>query len=144
MLIGFEDKFMDAQARIISLCIELLETSNISADKIYVYFFQNEAQDFINAFFEKDKKIYSLNEWFSYEEIDEFFDCGIEDVENIIDICNTYESKCPNVFKLIYNIKTKAFDSNYEYEDIISEKDCDLIDEFEKWKKICRDNLTKY
>ena len=55
MLIGFEDKFMDAQARIISLCIELLETSNISADKIYVYIFQNEAQDFINAFFEKDK-----------------------------------------------------------------------------------------
>jgi superfamily I DNA and RNA helicase len=51
MLIGFEDKFMDAQARIISLCIELLETSNISADKIYVYIFQNEAQDFINALY---------------------------------------------------------------------------------------------
>lgn len=143
MLIGFEDKFMDAQARIISLCIELLETSNISADKIYVYIFQNEAQDFINAFFEKDKKIYSLNEWFSYEEIDKFFDCGIEDVENIIDICNTYKSKCPKVFKLIFNIKTKAFDSNYDYEDIISEKDCDLVDEFEKWKKICIDNLTE-
>ena len=37
MLKGFEDAFVDAQANVISLCLELLKNSEKSADVIYVY-----------------------------------------------------------------------------------------------------------
>ena len=139
---GFEDAFTDAQVNVVSLCLELLKNSGISADKAYIFMFQNDVQDSINAFFEKDGKLFSLNEWFSDEQIDEFFDCGIEDIENIIEICDTYEGKCPNVFKLVYDIRTKAFDADYLYEDIISNGDSGLVEEFENWKKECKDKLA--
>lgn len=140
MLKGFEDAFTDAQARAVSLFLELLENANVTADKLYIYMFQNEVQHFFNAFLEKTDKIYSLHELFSYDEIDEFFDCGLEDIENIIEVCDTYDSKCPNEFRLIYNINTKAFDSEYRYEDFISD-DCDVVDVFENWQKECNDKL---
>ena len=135
MLEGFENAFTDAQANVVSLCLELLEKSNKSADKVYIYLFQNDVQDFINAFFEKDGKIYILNDWFTDEQIDEFFDCGVENIEQIIEVCNTYEGECPNVFKLIYNVNTKKLDTDYLYEDIISNGDSGLVEEYEKWKK---------
>ena len=37
---------------------------------------------------------------FSEEEIDGFFDCGVEDIENIIDICKAYDAKCPHEYRL--------------------------------------------
>ncbi len=140
MLKGFEDAFTDAQARVVSLSLELLEISEITADKVYIYIFQNKVQDFINAFFEKDSKLYTLNDWFSDDQIKDFFSCGIDDVENIIEVCKTYDGKCPNEFKLIYNIKTKAFDSEYQYEDYISE-DCGVVGTFKKWFNECKDKL---
>ena len=36
--------------------------------------------------FEKEGNLYTTSELFSEEEIDDFFDCGVEDIENIIDI----------------------------------------------------------
>jgi hypothetical protein len=142
MLEGFEDAFTDAQANVVSLCLELLENSDKSADKVYIYLFQNDVQDFINAFFEKDGQIYSLNDWFTDEQVDEFFDCGVEDIENIIEICDTYDGKCPNVFKLIYNVNTKAFDTDYVYEDIISDSDIGLVEDFQNWREECKSKLS--
>ena len=40
MLKGFEDAFVDVQASVISLCLELLSNSGRTAEKIYVYFFK--------------------------------------------------------------------------------------------------------
>ena len=86
MLEGFEDAFVDAQSRVVSLCLELLKNSEKEADKIYIYLFQNDEEDYIDAFFEKEGNLYTTSELFSEEEIDDFFDCGVEDIENIIDI----------------------------------------------------------
>lgn len=143
MLKGFEDAFMDAQARIVSLSLELLNVSEIEADKIYTYIYQNDVQKFFNSFFEKDKKIYRLNDWFDDEQINEYFDCGEEDIDNIIDVCNTFDGKCPHEFKLIYNIKTKAFDSNYNYDDIIDDGDKNLVDIYHDWVRECKEGLNK-
>ena len=41
MLKGFEDAFVDVQASVISLCLELLSNSGRTAEKIYVYLYQN-------------------------------------------------------------------------------------------------------
>ena len=103
MLEGFEDAFVDAQSRVVSLCLELLKNSEKEADKIYIYLFQNDDEDYIDAFFEKEGNLYTTNELFSEEEIDVFFDCGVEDIENIIDICKAYDAKCPHEYRLVYN-----------------------------------------
>lgn len=121
MLEGFEEAFVDAQSRVVSLCLELLKNSEKKADKIYIYLFQNDDEDYIDAFFEKEGNLYTTSELFSEEEIDDFFDCGVEDIENIIDICKAYDVKCPHEFRLTYNVISKSFDSNYNYDNVTTE-----------------------
>lgn len=53
MLEGFEEAFVDAQSRVVSLCLELLKNSEKKADKKYIYLFQNDDEDYIDAFLKK-------------------------------------------------------------------------------------------
>ena len=142
MLQGFEDAFTDAQARTISLALELLENNKKEADMIYIYIYQSDTQIFFNAFFAKDKKIYLLNDWFDDDQINDFFDCGVEDVDNIVEVCDTYDGKCPYEFKLSYNVKTKSFDAKYNYDDIDMETDVDLVDIYKEWQKECEYEIS--
>lgn len=142
MLQGFEDAFTDAQARTISLALELLENNKKEADMIYIYIYQSDTQIFFNAFFAKDKKIYLLNDWFDDDQINDFFDCGMEDVDNIVEVCDTYDGKCPYEFKLSYNVKTKSFDAKYNYDDIAMENDVDLVDIYKEWQKECESEIS--
>lgn len=142
MLQGFEDAFTDAQARTISLALELLENNKKEADMIYIYIYQSDTQIFFNAFFAKDKKIYLLNDWFDDDQINDFFDCGVEDVDNIVEVCDTYNGKCPYEFKLSYNVKTKSFDAKYNYDDIAMENDVDLVDIYKEWQKECESEIS--
>lgn len=142
MLQGFEDAFTDAQARTISLALELLENNKKEADMIYIYIYQSDTQIFFNAFFAKDKKIYLLNDWFDDDQINDFFDCGVEDVDNIVEVCDTYDGKCPYEFKLSYNVKTKSFDAKYNYDDIAMENDVDLVDIYKEWQKECESETS--
>ncbi|MDE5768708.1 MAG: hypothetical protein K2H82_04905 [Oscillospiraceae bacterium] len=138
MLDGFEDVFMEAQADVVSFALELLENAEILADKIYLYLFQNEVQYFFNAFLEINHQVYSLNALFSDPEIDAFLDAGIEAIEHIIQVCDTYQAKCPNELKLTYQIQTKAFDAKYGYEDFVTEQGESLVDRFKNWKNEIR------
>ena len=142
MLQGFEDAFTDAQARTISLALELLENNKKEADMIYINIYQSDTQIFFNAFFAKDKKIYLLNNWFDDDQINDFFDCGVEDVDNIVEVCDTYDGKCPYEFKLSYNVKTKSFDAKYNYDDIAMENDVDLVDIYKEWQKECESEIS--
>ena len=142
MLQGFEDAFTDAQARTISLALELLENNKKEADMIYIYIYQSDTQIFFNAFFAKDKKIYLLNNWFDDDQINDFFDCGVEDVDNIVEVCDTYDGKSPYEFKLSYNVKTKSFDAKYNYDDIAMENDVDLVDIYKEWQKECESEIS--
>ena len=142
MLQGFEDAFTDAQARTISLALELLENNKKEADMIYIYIYQSDTQIFFNAFFAKDKKIYLLNDWFDDDQINDFFYCGVEDVDNIVEVCDTYDGKCPYEFKLSYNVKTKSFDAKYNYDDIAMENDVDLVDIYKEWQKECESEIS--
>ena len=142
MLQGFEDAFTDAQARTISLALELLENNKKEADMIYIYIYQSDTQIFFNAFFAKDKKIYLLNDWFDDDQINDFFDFVVEDVDNIVEVCDTYDGKCPYEFKLSYNVKTKSFDAKYNYDDIAMENDVDLVDIYKEWQKECESEIS--
>ena len=120
MLKGFEDAFVDVQASVISLCLELLSNSGRTAEKIY-----------------------TTNDWFPAEKISDFFDCGVEDIEKLIDICNAYDSKCPHELKLIYNVVTKSFDSEYNYENIIDIGEKSVVELAKDWFDDCDKNITK-
>ena len=76
MLKGFEDAFVDAQASVISLGLELLSNSGKEAEKIYIYLYRNDEMDYINFFFEKEGKLYTRDDWFSSGEIRDFFYCA--------------------------------------------------------------------
>lgn len=131
----FEDEFMDAQAKVISLCLELLSLTNEKADKVYAYMFQNDVQDSINAAFGRNGKVFWLNDWFTDEQIDDFFDCGIEDIESIIEVCQQHNRKCPNTFKLVYGIETRSLDADYGYADLATEGDVGIDEDFMNWVK---------
>ncbi len=143
MLKGFEDAFVEAQASVISLCLEMLSNSGKKAEKIYVYLYQNNDIDYIDAFFESEGKLYTTNDWFSAEEISDFFDCGVEDIENLIDLCNAYDSKCPHELKLIYNVVTKSFDSEYNYENIVDTGEKSVFELVKDWMDDCDKSITK-
>ena len=143
MLKGFEDAFVDVQASVISLCLQLLSNSGRTAEKIYVYLYQNNDIDYIDAFFEQEGKLYTTNDWFPAEKISDFFDCGVEDIEKLIDICNAYDSKCPHELKLIYNVVTKSFDSEYNYENIIDIGEKSVFELATDWFDDCDKNITK-
>ena len=91
--------------------------------------------NYIDAFFEKEGNLYTTSELFSEEEIDDFFDCGVEDIENIIDICKAYDVKCPHEFRLTYNVISKSFDSNYNYDNVTEVLDKDVLELVEDWFK---------
>ena len=139
---GFEDAFVDAQANVISLCLELLKNSEKSADVIYVYILQNDDEEYIDAFFEKDGKLFTTNDWCSDAQIKEFFHCGIEDIESIVELCDTYDAKCPHEFKLVYNVNSKSFDSNYNYENATDVYDKDVIELVEEWFNECEKKIS--
>jgi hypothetical protein len=142
MLQGFEEAFTDAQASIVSLALELLENGEKEADMVYIYIYQNDSMNFVNAFFAKDKKIVLLNHWFEDEQILEFFGCMRKDMKHITEVCNKYDGKRPIEFRLSYNVNTKAFDAKYNYDDFAGDGDVDLVDVFEDWQKECEAELN--
>lgn len=141
MIKGFEDAFIDAQASVISLCLELLSNSKIEAEKVYTYLYRNDEMDYVDIFFEKEGKLYSKNDWFSAEEIRDFFYCAMDDLDNITNICKAYDSKCPFEFRLTYNVMTKSFDSKYNYEDIVNKDDIAVFDLVKEWFAECEKSI---
>lgn len=51
-----------------------------------------------------------------------------------------YSKPCPNEFRLIYDINTHSFDSEYSYEEI-NEDEKSLEEIFDEWIEECGKNL---
>ena len=109
---------------------------------VYIYIYQNDSMNFVNAFFAKDKKIVLLNHWFEDEQILEFFGCMRKDLKHITEVCNKYDGKCPIEFRLSYNVNTKAFDAKYNYDDFAGDGDVSLVDIYKGWQKECEAELN--
>ena len=116
----YEDEFMELQAGLISLCLELVSNN---VDKVYVYGSIEEKSFSFNAFFEKDRKIKTTNELVANQNaIWEFLDLGISDLKELKNICNRYKQPVPTELKLVYNNKTGKLDTKYKYKTICSAK----------------------
>lgn len=128
MLIGFEDAFTSVQAEYISLCLELAQNN---VDIVYAYIYQDSDMEMFNAFFRKDGKLHTADDFGSDEMVDRFLDIGVDDITKLVEVCDRYEHKCPNQIKMTYDVKTKHFDAQYVYAD--SEDDVDPNEVFFAW-----------
>ena len=64
-------------------------------------------------------------------------------IENIIDICKAYDVKCPHEFRLTYNVISKSFDSNYNYDNVTEALDKDVLELVEDWFNECNKSISE-
>ena len=128
----FEDEFMEAQSRIIALCVEF---AGNRADKVYAYGSIEESSISFNAFFKIDGQIKTTNNIAAdTDSIWDFLDLGESDLEKIKQICIHYGKPVPTELKMIYDCKCGKIDTKYKYESICSAKTgTDSSEIFMKW-----------
>lgn len=109
----FEDEFMDLHSSIIDLCREFTRDR---VDMIYAYCSIEDGAYSFNAFFTTNGKARSAWEMDISEEIrDAFFRIGIQETIKIGELCEEYGRPVPTQIKMIYDVKTKKFASEYQY-----------------------------
>ncbi|RHS52002.1 hypothetical protein DW959_10470 [Clostridium sp. AM46-21] len=113
MLKGFEDAFTDLQSEFVSLCMEY---TNGNVDKIYIYIYQDASQKMFNAIFVKGKDVISAGNFADDEASDEFLSIGTKDINKLVELCDKYQQKCPNEYKLEFDVATNKFDTSYRYD----------------------------
>ena len=128
----FEDEFMDAQASIISLC---LEVTGGRVDKVYAYCSNEKYCKMFNAFFVVNEEVKTLDELGVPDKpAFRFLKLGIEDIENIDAICKKHNMHAPTELKLCYDVTSRKFNADYKYEEVCSyEKGVDQDDVFRDW-----------
>ena len=128
----FEDDFMDLQAGLISLC---LEVTNEKVDKVFAYGSIEKKSTMFNAFFEVDGKIKTLDMLGVPQELAyQFLDLGIEDLEKLHPMAQEYSRPIPTELKMYYDVKTGKFRSEYKYEEICSARTGKTAgDVFDEW-----------
>lgn len=51
------------------------------------------------------------------EASDEFLSIGTKDISKLVELCDMYQQKCPNEYKLEFDVATHKFDASYRYDD---------------------------
>lgn len=138
----FEDEFMELQIRMVSTCLEGLEDSPSSnPEYMYIYAFDSSTQSFFNVFFVQEGKVVSFHDLgISDDIISQILDYGMDDVEELTELCNNRNKKAPNQYKLTYNFETDKLDTNYIYDDL-GESNSSPADEFIAWKESVAQSL---
>lgn len=120
MKANFEDKFMEVQSGLISLCLEVTESK---VDKIFAYASIEKKSTMFNAFFEKGGEVLTLHQL----NIDngtaiEFLKIGTADLQKIKRICEQNETPTPTEIKMYYDVKTGKYNADYKYDEVCSAK----------------------
>ena len=128
----FEDEFMDVQASIISLCLEVTERK---VNKIYAYCSNEKYCKMFNAFFSVNGQVKMLNQLGAPQELAfRFLKLGIEDIERMDAICKKHNMPVPTELKLSYDVTSRKFNADYKYEEVCSaETGIDQDDVFREW-----------
>lgn len=117
---NFEDKFMEIQTDLISLCLEV--TGN-KVDKIFAYASIEKKSTMFNAFFEKDGKVLTINQLnIDRGIVMQFLKIGTTDLEMIKKTCEQNEIQTPTEIKMYYDVKTGKYNADYKYDEVCSDK----------------------
>lgn len=123
----FEDYFMEIQSDMVSICLEYVENK---ADKIYIYssFEANVVSadyfyDISGTILERHK-LNNINNGFAYdvspERQNDCLQILIDDIKQLIELCKKYNRPMPTEMKMVYDIKTKQFNADYQYDPVYS------------------------
>ena len=114
----FEDEFMDLQAGLISLCLEVTEKK---VNKVYAYCSNEKKSKMFNAFFDVNGEIKTLNQLGVPNKLAfQFLKLGTEDLEKVDVICKKYNMPIPTEMKLYYDVTSGKYDAKYKYEEVCS------------------------
>ena len=128
----FEDEFMDVQASIISLCLEL---TGEKVDKVYAYCSNEKYCQMFNAFFVINGEVKTTEQLKIPDDLAfQFMGFGLEDIERLNTVCKKYNMPAPTELKLYYDVKSGKFNADYKYEEVCSgNTDIDQDDIFLEW-----------
>jgi len=132
MKTGFEDKFMELQSELISLCLEVTQKS---ANKIYAYASIEERSHTFNVFFEVNNEIKTLNQLaIDQKSRLQFLKLGTSDLIKIKELCKEYDHTPPTEIKMYYDVDTGEYNADYRYEEVCSgETGITAYDVFMDW-----------
>lgn len=133
----FEDKFMELQSDLISLCLEFVENQ---VDKVYAYGVIEHPIYSFKAFFEVNGKIIVMDKIVEDRaRKSAFMDIGISDLIKIKNLCDEYHQVFPSELKMIYDCKTKKYRASFQYNTKIY--DIGFSTSFLNWMKEVEENL---
>lgn len=114
----FEDEFMEVQSRLISLCLELLKIGKQQMDQVYVYCNLERCSTLFDAFFVKNNKVVQKEKvGAGWKTVINFLKIGINEAEKIRKVCKDYGKTVPDEIKMIYDIRSGKFQTEYGYEE---------------------------
>lgn len=133
----FEDEFMDLQAGLVSLCLEL---AGGKADKVFAYCSNEKKSKSFNAFFEVGGKIKTTDQLgVPGGLIDQFLRIGTGDVLKLDGIGEKYNRPVPTELKLYYDCASKKFNAEYKYEEVCSARTGKCAGQvFDEWENEMR------
>ena len=109
----FEDDFMEIQAELISLCLEVTQDK---VDRIYAYASIEKKSTMFNAFFEKNGRVLTVNELNIDKSVAiEFLKIGTLTLEKIKKLCEYNEICAPKEIKMYYDVNFRKYYAFYEY-----------------------------
>ena len=128
----FEDEFMDVQASIISLCLEL---TGEKVDKVYAYCSNEKCCQMFNAFFVVNGEVKTTEQLEVPDDLAfQFMGFGLEDLGRLNAVCRKHNMPAPTELKLYYDVKSGKFNADYKYEEVCSEEtEIDQEDVFMEW-----------
>lgn len=130
----FEDEFMDLHASIISLCKELVEYGP-EVDMIYAYCSIEGRTYTFDVFYTAQGKAITLKELNVPDSTKwQFLKIGVQETVKIGGLCKEFERPVPTEIKMIYNMKTQEFTSDYQYESQETDE-INTDDIFDDWIK---------
>ena len=128
----FEDEFMDVQAGLISLCLEVTEEK---VNKVYAYCCNEKKRKMFNAFFVINEEVKGLHELGIVNQLAfQFLKLGTKDLTKVDAICQKHNMPTPTEMKLCYDVTTGKFNADYKYEEVCSARtEKNPVDVFLEW-----------
>lgn len=141
----FEDYLSELQADMVAICLEYVEEK---ADDIYIYCSYEPEMYAFDVFYKINGQLvfkHNLNDTSSNHKKGSFYDIseqrqeavlniGLENLEEIHQICKEDGSEMPTEIKLHYNVEQNSLKGKYKYDLIYSSDETLLPDDiFELW-----------
>lgn len=136
----FRTRLMDIQTGLLELCMDITDEK---ADKIYVYCSMEGNSTMFNAFFEVDGKTVTIDELNIEDGLSwDFLKTGTYDLVDMSELFEEYNAIRPTEIKMFYDVKTRHFNANYQYDPICTlESGLDESDVFMDWyNEVKREN----